>query len=43
VPAGSWYVTAYVPKGEEALWADIHSGKIKGFSMAGQATAEEIA
>ena len=42
IPAGSWYLSVYIPEDEEVLWKAITSGELNGFSMAGCAKTEEI-
>ena len=42
VPAGAWYLSAYVPPEHESLWKAIKDGRITGFSMAGSADVEEV-
>ncbi len=40
IPAGSWYLCAFIPESEEGLWEAVTSGDIAGFSMAGVAEVE---
>lgn len=42
IPAGSWYVSNYIPPEAEGLWQDIKDGNITGYSMAGKANAIEV-
>ena len=41
LPAGSWYLSVYVPPEMEAVWRAVKKGDITGFSMGGQADTED--